>query len=293
MTTQLPRRVRRLKNLKINEVSSVDHGAGEGVKVMLHKRDNPIEASISKGFDALHESVASILDDDGLVDKSEALAETMSQAHEYFQSVGEVSKADDADIIEKEYTPMSAYDALMQKAVQLCKANPGLSRHQAFAKAYSDPANRHLADADRIQRRSRHVHKDADAEDRLTERAAELRKQNPNVSVDDAIDRVKKRNPELVEVWRKGRTNVIQSAPSCQDKTARAPISTRHRPMVADGKPPMASMSERQEHLTAARPSSRPVSTARRAIPFSRKAAIRPAINCSICGGNGARSFLA
>jgi hypothetical protein len=94
----------------------------------------------------------------------------------------------------------------MAKAVAICKANPGLSRHQAFAKAYSDPANKHLADADRVQRRSRHVHKDA--ADRLTERAAELRKGNEHLSVDDAIDRVRKRNPELVEAMRNGRANV-------------------------------------------------------------------------------------
>jgi hypothetical protein len=209
MPTQLPRRARRLKNLKISEVSSVDRGAGETCTVVLSKRDDGTQAAIEKGFNALHESIASIIDDDGLVDKSEALAMTMEQAHDYFQSFGvDIGKADDDDIIEfeKGYDPMSAYDALMQKAVALQKAEPKLSRHQAFAKCYADPANKHLADADRVQRRSRHVQKAAD--DRLVERAAELRKANPHISMDDAIDRVRKRNPELVEAWRKGRTNV-------------------------------------------------------------------------------------
>jgi hypothetical protein len=135
----------------------------------------------------------------------------MDQAHSFFGENFNIGKADDTDdTIEftKGYDDMSAsaYDRLMEKAIQLCKANPGLSRHQAFAKAYSDPANRALADADRVQRRSRHVHKDA--ADRLTERVAALRKGNPNIDVDAAIDRVKKRNPELVAAWRKGRTNV-------------------------------------------------------------------------------------
>lgn len=146
----------RLKGLKITEVSSVDRGAGEGVKVVLHKRDftqgqrdsaassgaalpdgsfpiengkdlenaihaigrakNPAKAKahirararalgmtdklpetwgkrddgdqqmqdqIDKAFDALHESVASILSDDGLEDKGAALNETFGQAHDY------------------------------------------------------------------------------------------------------------------------------------------------------------------------------------------------------------------
>jgi hypothetical protein len=111
MTTQLWRRApKRLKNLKIDEVSSVDRGAGEGCTVTLSKRDDGHQHAITKGFDALHESVASILDDDGLVDKSEALAITMEQAHDYFQSFGvDIGKADDSDdTIEfaKGYDPM-------------------------------------------------------------------------------------------------------------------------------------------------------------------------------------------
>jgi hypothetical protein len=188
MTTQTPRRARRLKNLKINEVSSVDRGAGEGVRVMLSKRDT--DNDLTRAFKALHTSCQSILDDPTLSadEQQDALATTMDQAHSFFGENFNIGKADDDDTdiepVTKGHT-MSAYDALMAKAVQLCKANPGLSRHQAFAKAYSDPANRALADADRVQRRSRHVHKDA--EDRLTERAAELRKQNPHVSVDVTV----------------------------------------------------------------------------------------------------------
>jgi hypothetical protein len=41
------RRVRRLKNLQINEISMVDRGAGEGVQILLAKRDLPEEQPVS------------------------------------------------------------------------------------------------------------------------------------------------------------------------------------------------------------------------------------------------------
>ena len=39
-TNETPRKVRLLRNLRINEVSAVDRGAGEGVKIVLMKRDD-------------------------------------------------------------------------------------------------------------------------------------------------------------------------------------------------------------------------------------------------------------
>jgi len=48
---QPPRRVKVLTRLRINEVSAVDHGAGEGVKIMLMKRDaddTPVELSVEE-----------------------------------------------------------------------------------------------------------------------------------------------------------------------------------------------------------------------------------------------------
>jgi hypothetical protein len=210
MPTHYPRRARRLKNLKIDEVSSVDRGAGEGCTVQLHKRHDDHAAEIEKAFRALHESCDSIINDPNLDDddRRAALDETMGQAHQFFgENFNMVGKSDDDVIeIEKGHTPMSAYEELMLKATELCKESPKLSRSQAFAKCYSDPANRELANADRAQRRAQHVSKDA--ADRLVDRMAALRASNPNISVDDSIDRVRKRNPELIEAWQKGRTNV-------------------------------------------------------------------------------------
>jgi hypothetical protein len=47
----------------------------------------------------------------------------------------------------------TAYEALMAKADELRKREPHLSREQSFAKAFSDPANRELAAAERRQNR--------------------------------------------------------------------------------------------------------------------------------------------
>ena len=43
----------------------------------------------------------------------------------------------------------NALDALKAKAAELRKAHPELSESQAFAKVYTDPANRALAAAER------------------------------------------------------------------------------------------------------------------------------------------------
>jgi hypothetical protein len=208
MTTQLPRRARRLKNLQVTEISSVDRGAGEDCRVVLHKRHgDDVQDQITKGFSALHESVASILDDDGLVDKSDALAMTMEQAHDYFaDNFGEVGKIEHEVEIKKEYDAMPAYDQLMAKAVEICKSNPKLSRHQAFAKAYSDPANRDLANADRAQRRGG-VQKDA--ADRLAEATARVRASNPSVTVNEALARVARKNVELVDIMMRKSRNAV------------------------------------------------------------------------------------
>jgi hypothetical protein len=203
MTTQLPRRARRLKNLKISEVSSVDRGAGENCTIVLSKRDDT-NPDVARVFKALHASCQSIIDDPtlNLGEQQDALAETMGQAHDYFSENFNFCKADADDIveIEKGHTPMSAYDELMAKAVEICKANPKLSRHQAFAKAYSDPANRDLANADRIQRRSNNsVQKDAG--DRLAMAAVRVR-QSRDVTPQEAIDRARAANPDLVKAFR-------------------------------------------------------------------------------------------
>jgi hypothetical protein len=94
---------KRLMNLKIREVSSVDRGAGEGVSVVLMKRDED-EIDVSD-FDraevALHKSLSSIIADDELddVNKQFALDETLAQYHEHIEMLKAKAKdqADGAD----------------------------------------------------------------------------------------------------------------------------------------------------------------------------------------------------
>src|SRR5262249_13371221 len=99
---------------------------------------------------------------------------------------------------------MPAYDQLMQKAEELRAVHPKLSVAQAFSKIFTDPAHRELVDAERTQRQGS-VHKDA--AERLADRVAVLRS-STNITVEDAIARVRKRNPELIEAWRKSRNAV-------------------------------------------------------------------------------------
>jgi hypothetical protein len=149
-TTQLTKRPPRLKNLRIDEVSSVDRGAGEGVRVVLAKRAPDIGDEITRGFNALHESCASIIEDGADFDKAEALAITMEQAHEHFAKLLDptdddrhIDNEDDSTVAidEKGKKRMSSYDQLMGKAAELRAADPKLSEHQAFAKVYSDRNN--------------------------------------------------------------------------------------------------------------------------------------------------------
>ena len=104
-----------LRRLKINEVSSVDRGAGEGVNIALLKRDDdgePVDnadkksslttrvseffsnlfraepqASAAEQFDGalagLAESVKSIVTDDGEADRDDMLAKSFAQFHEH------------------------------------------------------------------------------------------------------------------------------------------------------------------------------------------------------------------
>ncbi len=70
---------RRLKNLRISEVSTVDRGAGEGVRILLMKR----AGSKLTAEQALHESIQSILADATVIDKSAAVAETVAEYNEF------------------------------------------------------------------------------------------------------------------------------------------------------------------------------------------------------------------
>lgn len=156
------------------------------------------QEQINKGFDALHESVASILDDD-TVNKDDCLAETFGQASEWFAKL--VASTEVEAAVEKT-VEATAYDRLMQLADQLRKAEPKLTEAKAFAKAFA--LNPKLARQEREERRA--MAKQSDAGDRLVKCAMALRERHPEMSHDDAIATVKMRNPELVSAFQHERT---------------------------------------------------------------------------------------
>jgi hypothetical protein len=63
MNTEHTSPVRRLKNLRIDEISSVDRGANPGARVIFSKRDADLDDEIAKAFRALNPSCESILTD--------------------------------------------------------------------------------------------------------------------------------------------------------------------------------------------------------------------------------------
>jgi hypothetical protein len=78
------RRGRVLTNLKIAEISAVDHGAGEGVRIMMMKSAS--NAAITNATKHLALSVKSILDDPNC-DKNDMLTKTFSQFQEHLRKV--------------------------------------------------------------------------------------------------------------------------------------------------------------------------------------------------------------
>lgn len=94
---------RSLKNLVIDEVSSVDRGAGEGVRVLLMKRDTTADAesvildfnaaraalakrtapTLDQALEVLKSCVEAIKADASITDKKAAVAESVKQFHAY------------------------------------------------------------------------------------------------------------------------------------------------------------------------------------------------------------------
>jgi len=73
-----------LRNLRIDDVSSVDAGAGKGVRVVLTKR----HSDVSDAVRALDMSIRSIVDDDDVVDKRAAVAESLGEFEHYVRENG-------------------------------------------------------------------------------------------------------------------------------------------------------------------------------------------------------------
>ena len=74
------RKPRVLTNVKIDEVSAVDRGAGEGVRIMMMKRAS--NAGFAKATARLAESVKSIVDNSDC-DKNAMLAKTFAQYQQH------------------------------------------------------------------------------------------------------------------------------------------------------------------------------------------------------------------
>ncbi len=92
------------------------------------------------------------------------------------------------------------------KAAEYRKAHPELTEEQAFAKVYSDPANREAAAAERLANRSATAEpmaistalaKRESAMDALTAKAEELRASHPELSEAQAFAKTYKANRGL------------------------------------------------------------------------------------------------
>ena len=78
MTKQRPRRARVLTNVRVDEISCVDEGAGEGVQIMMMKRGSNNKA-LAEATVRLATSVKSIVNDAAVTDKGAMLAQTFAQ----------------------------------------------------------------------------------------------------------------------------------------------------------------------------------------------------------------------
>jgi hypothetical protein len=77
---------RRLTKLRIDEVSSVDKGAGEGVRIMLMKRDSDNTATINEALEHLAEHISTIVFSKSFTDKPAALGNLFEEFAEYLKA---------------------------------------------------------------------------------------------------------------------------------------------------------------------------------------------------------------
>ncbi len=168
----------RLTKLRIDEVSSVDRGAGQGVKVMLMKRDGetdvidwtavskalkiePAEVDVTKALNeatlALTKSIASIAQDEKLDDaaKAEAVAKSMLEFNEHIADLlkadGQQESTMDAAALKKQIDDAVAAgiagEVSKREAVELdlaiAKMSPELQAY--VAKAFGDDKDKKKA----------------------------------------------------------------------------------------------------------------------------------------------------
>jgi hypothetical protein len=84
-------------------------------------------------------------------------AATLRRAYSIIKNFPMMMVVEPVQVDDREATAVTGdpYDALMSKAEALRRSDPGLSVAQAFSKAFTDPANAHLAQKERQQNRPR------------------------------------------------------------------------------------------------------------------------------------------
>jgi hypothetical protein len=124
-------------------------------------------------------------------------------------------RADDAGDVDS-VGVSDAYQQLMRLVEQQRRTHE--TSAQAFARIYSDPGNRHLAEAERAQARAangtdvrvvQHAESNTSAYSELMAKAAELRKANPNLTEAQAFEKVYT-DPANIEISKRER---IESSP--------------------------------------------------------------------------------
>jgi hypothetical protein len=124
-----------LRRLKISEVSSVDHAANDGAKILLRKRHDANAVIIEKSMQALAQSVTSILGDPN-INKAAALSKTFQQFGSYLKS--NVIKTrpplddDDTGIDNTDDDNGTLSPELEQYIAAMLAAVPSLTRQQAL-----------------------------------------------------------------------------------------------------------------------------------------------------------------
>lgn len=103
----------KLTNLKIREVSSVDRGAGKGVKVMLRKKDPTFGEHMLAATDALHKSVVSILKHEP--GNNDLLAATFNQFQDHLAEVTQAA----GGAVDKKREESNMDIAVLKKALGL------------------------------------------------------------------------------------------------------------------------------------------------------------------------------
>lgn len=147
---------KRLKNLVISEVSSVDRGAGEGVKVLLMKRaDADIEKiapQLDDAITALKKSFSDIEADKSINDKAAARAEVLKEFTDHVAELtGEKEPAMPTDAEVQKMITDAVTKALEGPSATIAKLQFDLAwrsmkpAHQEFGKAMSDEDKKKFA----------------------------------------------------------------------------------------------------------------------------------------------------